>query len=58
MMFCLLMLCCCVRVVWCCCCELNGYVNGASDFRCGLSLFYMCTFQMNPMCVMCVDTSE
>ena len=29
-------------------------VNGASPVRLVMSLFYLCTFQMNPMCVVCV----
>ena len=37
---------------------LCGCVNGASPVRFVLSLFYMCAFQMNPVCVVCVVTSD
>ena len=33
-------------------------VNGASPVRFVLSLFYMCAFQINPVCVVCVVTSD
>ena len=38
--------------------DLCGYVNGASPVRFVLSLFYLCAFQMNPVCVVCVVTSD
>ena len=47
---------CCVVCVWCC--YLCGCVNGASLVRYVLSLFYLCAFQMNPVCVVCVVTSD
>ena len=37
------------------CCELCGCVNGSPPVRCVLSLFYLCIFQVNPVCVV---TSE
>ena len=40
---------------WCCCYVLCGCVNGASPVRFVLSLFYLCAFKMNPVCVV---TSE
>ena len=33
-------------------------MNGASQVRFVLSLLYMCAFQMNPVCVVCVVTSD
>ena len=33
-------------------------VNDASPVRFVLSLFYLCTIQMNPVCVVCVVTSD
>ena len=33
-------------------------VNGASPVGFILSLFYLCAFQMNPVCVVCVVTSD
>ena len=33
-------------------------MNGASPVRFVLSLFYLCTFQKNPVCVVCVVTSD
>ena len=39
---------------WCCCYVLCGCVNGASPVRFVLSLFYLCAFQMNPVCVVCL----
>ena len=33
-------------------------MNGASLVRFVLSLFYMCAFQMNPLCVVCMVTSD
>ena len=41
----------CVVCAWCCCYVLCGCMNGASPVRFVLSLFYMCAFQMNPVCV-------
>ena len=46
---------------WCCCYELCRCVNGASPdspVMFVLLLFYMCAFQMNPVCVVCVVTSD
>ena len=43
---------------WCCCYVLCGCVNGASPVRFVLSLFYLCALQMNPVCVVCVVTSD
>ena len=43
---------------WYCCYVLCGCVNGASPVRIVLSLFYLCAFQMNPLCVVCVVTSD
>ena len=37
---------------------LCGCMNGAPPFRFVLSLLYMCAFQMNPVCVVCVVTSD
>ena len=37
---------------------LCGCVKGTSPVRFVLSLFYLCAFQMNPVCVVCVVTSE
>ena len=42
---------------WCCCFILCGRVNGASPVRFVLSLFYLCAYQMNPVCVVRVVTS-
>ena len=42
----------CVVCAWCCCYVLSGCMNGV------LSLFYMCAIQMNPVCVVCVVTSD
>ena len=42
----------------CCCYVLCGCVNGASPVRFVLSLLYLCAFQMNPVCVVCVVTSD
>ena len=33
-------------------------VNGASPVGFVFSLFYLCVFQMNPMCVVCMVTSD
>ena len=41
---------CCVVCAWC--------VYGVSPVRFVLSLFYMCAIQMNPVCVVCVVTSD
>ena len=49
---------CCVVCAWCCCYDLCGSVNGASPVMFVLSLFYVCTFHMNLMCVVCVVTSD
>ena len=35
-----------------------GCVIGASPVRFVLSLFYLCAFQMNQVCVVCVVTSD
>ena len=43
---------------WCCCYVLCVCVNGASPVRFVLSLFYLCVLQMNPVCVVCVVTSD
>ena len=48
----------CVVCAWCCCYVLFGCMNGASPVRFILSLFYMCAIQMNPVCVVCVVTSD
>ena len=40
------------------CHVLGGCMNGASPVRFVLSLFYMCAIQMNPVCVVCVVTSD
>ena len=53
----LLVMGCCVGRAWRCCYELYGCVNGASPVGFVLSLFYLCAFQMNPVCVVCVVTS-
>ena len=37
---------------------LCGCMNGASPVRFVLSLLYMCAFQMNPVCVVCMVTSD
>ena len=39
---------------WCCCYDLCECVNSASPVRFVLSPFYLCVFQMNPVCVVCV----
>ena len=46
----------CVVFAWCCCYVLCGCMNGASPVR--FVLFYLCAFQMNPVCVVCVVTSD
>ena len=46
----LLMMGCCVGCAWRCCYELCGCVNGASPVEFVLSSFYLCAFQMNPVC--------
>ena len=38
--------------------RLCGCVNGASPVRFVLSLFNLCAFQINPVCVVCVVTSD
>ena len=48
----------CVLCVWCCCYVLCGCMNGASPVMFVMSLFYMCAFQMNTVCVVCVVTSD
>ena len=48
----------CVVRVWCYCCELCGCVNCASPVGFVFSLFYLCAFQMNPVCVVCVVKSD
>ena len=47
-----------MMMFWCCCLELSGRVNLVSPDGCVLSLFYLCAFQMNPVCVVCVVTSD
>ena len=47
----LLMMGCCVGCAWRCCYELCGCMNCASPVGFVLSLFYLCAFQMNPVCV-------
>ena len=42
----------------CYCYVLCGCINRASPVRFVLSLFYLCAFQMNPVCVVCVVTSD
>ena len=54
----LLVMGCCVGCAWRCSYELCGCVNGASPVGFVLSLFYLCAFQMNPVCVVCVVTSD
>ena len=54
----LLVMGCCVGCASCCYYELCGCVNGASPVKFVLSLFYLCTFQRNPVCVVCVVTSD
>ena len=49
---------CCDVCAWCCCYDGCGCVNGASPVRFVLSLFYLCAFQINPVCVVCVVTSD
>ena len=39
---------------WYCCYVFGGCVNGASPVRFVLSLFYLCVFQINLVCVVCV----
>ena len=46
---------CCVVCAWCCCYELCVWMNGASPVRSVLSLFYLCAFQMKPVCVVTSD---
>ena len=48
----------CVVCAWCCCSVVCGCVNGASPVRFVLSLFYLCAFQINPVCVVCVVTPD
>ena len=43
---------------WCWCYDLGVCVNGASPVRFVLSLFYLCAIQMNPVCVVCMVTSD
>ena len=47
----------CVVYAWCCY-VLCGCMNGASPVRFVLSLFYMSAIYMNPVCVVCMDTSD
>ena len=54
----LLVMGCCVVCAWSCCYDLYGCVNGASAVRFVLSMFYPCAFHMNPVCVVCVVTSD
>ena len=49
----LLVMGCCVGCAWRCCYELCGCVNGSSPVGFILSLFYLCSVQMNPLCVVC-----
>ena len=55
--FCLLLGCCVING-WCCCYELSGSVNVVSPVWCVLFLFYLCAFQMNPVCAVCVVTYD
>ena len=48
----------CVVCAWCCCYVLCGCMNGASRVMFVLSLLHMCAFQMKPLCVVCVVTSD
>ena len=50
----LLVMGCCVGCARRCSYELCGCVNGASPVGFVLSLFYLCAYQMNPGCVVCV----
>ena len=43
---------------WFVCDVLCGCMNGASPVRFVLSLLYMCAYQMNPVCVVYVVTSD
>ena len=45
---------CCVGGAWRCCYELYGRVNGAFPVGFVLSLFYLCAFQISPVCVVCM----
>ena len=54
----LLVMGCCVGFAWCCCYELCGCVDGGSPIRFVLSLFYLYAFQMNPVCSVCMVTSD
>ena len=47
-----------VSCVVCFCYVLWRCMNGASPVKFVLSLFYMCAIQMNPVCVVCVVTSD
>ena len=38
--------------------EVMSCVNSASPVVFVLSLFYLCAFQMNPVCVLCLITSD
>ena len=49
---------CCLCLVLLFCYVLCGCMNGASPVWFVLSLLYMCAFQMNPVCVVCVVTSD
>ena len=46
----------CVVCAWFCY-VLCGCVNGASPVRFVLSPFYLCAFQVNSVCVVCMVTS-
>ena len=46
----------CVVCDWCCCNDLYACMNGASPVRFVLSLFDLCAFQMNPVCIVYVVT--
>ena len=49
---------CCVVCARRCCYVLCVSVNGASPVRFVLSLFYLCAFHINPVCAVCVVTSD
>ena len=44
----------CVVCAWRFCYVLRGCMHGASPVTFVLSLLYMCAFQINPVCVVCV----
>ena len=48
----------CIVRAWCCCYVLGGCMNGAPLVKFVLSRLYVCAIQMNPVCVVCVVTSD